>query len=601
VKLSDYLFAAIADAGVKHVFFLPGGGSMHLVDSLGRSERLEPVLMLHEQAATIAAEAYARVTGNLGVALVTTGPGGTNALTGAVGAWIESTPMLVVSGQVKRADLMGDKGVRQLGVQEVDIVSIVSPVTKMARLVTDPLGARGVVEEALHVARHGRPGPVWLDVPLDVQSADIDPATQTPFILDSEPEPDFSAVADLILEELRRAERPLILAGNGVRLAGGVDDLRRVVELTGVPLVTSRKNGIDILPADDPLYFGRPGSIAHRYANFAVQTADLIVVLGCRLDMMQVAYDWAAFGRNARKIMVDIDAHEIAKVSPPIDVPVVADVGPVLVAILAGLHRDGGFNSTHVEDLQRWVARCQTWKAAYPIVEERHRDLMDGVSTYVLAEELAARLTARDTVVIGSSGAGIESFMLAYSAPLGQRAFLTGGLGAMGFGLPASIGACLGANGARTILIDGDGGFQLNIQELATLHRLGLPIKIFVLDNDGYSSIRAMQRRHFEGNLVGADASSGLALPDILRLAEAYGIRTAHAANHAELRDVLDVALAGDDPVICSIAGFESEVAEPRVTSRLMPDGTIVSRPIEDLAPLLPPAELAAALGGEEL
>jgi acetolactate synthase I/II/III large subunit len=600
VKLSDYLFAAIADAGVKHVFFLPGGGSMHLVDSLGRSEGLEPVLMLHEQAATIAAEAYARVTGNLGVAVVTTGPGGTNALTGVAGAWIESTPMLVVSGQVKRADLMGDKGVRQLGVQEVDIVSIVSPITKFARLVTDALGVRAVVEEALHVARHGRPGPVWLDVPLDVQAADIDPATQTPFILEAEPALDLSAVADLVLDELRRAERPLILAGNGVRLAGGVDDLRRIVELTGVPLVTSRKNGIDMLPADHPLYFGRPGSIAHRYANFAVQTADLIVVLGCRLDMMQVAYDWAAFGRNARKIMVDVDANEIAKISPPIDVPVVADVGPVLEAILAGLDRDGGLNSTHVEELQRWLGRCQTWKAAYPIVEERHRDLVDGVSTYVLAEELAARLTATDTVVIGSSGAAIEAFMLAYSAPLGQRVFLTGGLGAMGFGLPASIGACLAAGGARTILIDGDGGFQLNIQELATLHRLGLPIKIFVLDNDGYGSIRAMQRRHFEGRLVGADASSGLVLPDVLRVAEAYGIRTAHAANHAELRDVLDVVLAGDDPVICSIVGLESEVAEPRVTSRLMPDGTIVSRPIEDLAPLLPPEELAVALRGEE-
>lgn len=600
MKLSDFVFQAIADAGVKHVFFLPGGGAMHLVDSLGRNGRVEPVVMLHEQAATIAAEAYARVTGNLGVALVTTGPGGTNALTGVAGAWIESTPMLVVSGQVKRADLMGDKGVRQLGVQEVDIVSIVKPVTKLARLVTDPLGARGVMEEALQVARHGRPGPVWLDVPLDVQAADIDPATQAPFIPEAEPALDVRPVADLILEEVRRAKRPLFLAGNGVRLAGGVGDLRRVVELSGVPLVTSRKNGIDILPADHPLYLGRPGSIAHRYANFAVQTADLIVVLGCRLDLMQVAYDWAAFGRNARKIMVDIDANEIAKVSPPIDVPVVADVGSVLEAIRDVLDRDGGLNSDHVEDLQRWVARGQRWKAAYPVVEDRHRDLADGVSTFVLAEELSTRLTASDTVVIGSSGAAIESFMLAYSAPLGQRAFLTGGLGAMGFGLPASIGACLAADGQRTVLIDGDGGFHLNLQELATLHRLGLPIKIFVLDNDGYGSIRAMQRRHFGGHLVGADASSGLELPDILRVADAYGIRTAQAASRAELQAVLDGVLAGNDPVICRITGSEHEVAEPRVTSRLMPDGTIVSRPIEDLAPLLPPEELAAALADEE-
>jgi acetolactate synthase-1/2/3 large subunit len=596
VKLSDYIFETIADAGVEHVFFLPGGGAMHLVDSLGRCPRLQPIVMLHEQAATIAAEAYSRVTGNLGVALVTTGPGGTNALTGVAGAWIESTPMMVVSGQVKRADLMGDKGVRQLGVQEVDIVSMARHVTKSACLVTDPLTVRAEVEAALYAARHGRPGPVWLDVPLDVQATEIDPATQIPFVPAPEPAVDAGAIAALILAELRAAERPLILAGNGVRLADAVENLRQVVELAGVPLVTSRKNGLDVLPGDHPLYFGRPGSVAHRYANFAVQTADLIVVLGCRLDLMQVAYDWAGFGRRARKIMVDIDEHEIAKVSPPIDVPVVADAGPVLTAILAGLHRDGGLGAAHAADRERWVQRCRAWRAAYPVVEQRHRDLVGSVSTYVLAEELAARLTATDTVVIGSSGAGIEAFMLAYSAPLGQRAFLTGGLGAMGFGLPAAIGACLAADGQRTVLVDGDGGFQLNIQELATLRHLSLPVKIFVLDNHGYGSIRAMQRRHFGGRLVGSDASSGLVLPDITRIAAAYGIRTAHAANHAALPHVLSDVLSGDDPVVCTIAGDEYEVPEPRVTSRILPDGSMESRPIEDLAPLLSPEELAAAL-----
>jgi acetolactate synthase-1/2/3 large subunit len=596
VKLSDYIFETIADAGVKHVFFLPGGGAMHLVDSLGRCSRLQPIVMLHEQAATIAAEAYSRVTGNLGVALVTTGPGGTNALTGVAGAWIESTPMVVVSGQVKRADLMGDKGVRQLGVQEVDIVSMARQVTKSACLVTDPLTVRAEVEAALYTARHGRPGPVWLDVPLDVQATEIDPAAQIPFVPAPEPAVDAGAIAELILDELREAERPLILAGNGVRLAGAVEQLRQVVELARVPLVTSRKNGIDVLPGNHPLYFGRPGSVAHRYANFAVQAADLIVVLGCRLDLMQVAYDWAGFGRRARKIMVDIDEHEIAKVSPPVDVPVVADAGAVLGAVLAGLRRDGGLGVAHAADRERWIQRCRVWKAAYPIVQQRHRDLVGAASTYVLAEELAARLTAADTVVIGSSGAGIEAFMLAYSAPLGQRAFLTGGLGAMGFGLPASIGACLAAGSGRTVLVDGDGGFQLNIQELATLRRLSLPVKIFVLDNHGYSSIRSMQRRHFEGRLVGSDPSSGLVLPDLIRLATAYGIRTAHAASNSDLPDVLRDVLSGADPVICTIAVDEYEVPEPRVTSRVLPDGSMESRPIEDLAPLLSPEELAEAL-----
>ena len=321
MKLSDYVFEAVADAGVRHVFYLPGGGAMHLVDSLGRSDRLEPVLMLHEQAAAIAAEAYARVTGNLGAVLVTTGPGGTNALTGVAGAWIESTPMLVVSGQVKRADLMGDRGVRQFGPQEVDIIRVAGPITKAAVQLVDPGQARPSVEGLLHTARDGRPGPVWLDVPLDVQAAQIEPAAQEPFDAPPKASPDADSIAARIIDELERAKRPVILAGNGVRLAKAVEQLREVVERSGVPLLTSRRNGIDMLPADHPLYFGRPGSMAPRYANWALQTADLIVIIGCRLDPVQVAYDWAGFGRNARKVMVDIDEHEIAKITPPIDVP----------------------------------------------------------------------------------------------------------------------------------------------------------------------------------------------------------------------------------------------------------------------------------------
>ena len=595
MKLSDYVFDAVADAGVRHVFYLPGGGAMHLVDSLGRSNRLEPVLMLHEQAAAIAAEAYARVTGNLGAVLVTTGPGGTNALTGVAGAWIESTPLLVVSGQVKRADLMGDRGVRQFGPQEVDIVKVAGPITKAAVQLVDPGRARKSVEGLLHTARDGRPGPVWLDVPLDVQAAQIEPAAQEPFRAPSKASPDADSIAAMISDELERAKRPVILAGNGVRLAKAVEQLREVVERSGVPLLTSRRNGIDVLPADHPLYFGRPGSMAPRYANWALQTADLIVIIGCRLDPVQVAYDWSGFGRNARKVMVDIDEHEIAKITPPIDVPVVADAGPVLRALAERLSGHGVPDDVAAAR-EAWAERCRDWRARYPVMEARHRDLPDRVSTYVLADALSSRLPATDTMVIGSSGAAIETFMLAYSAPLGQRAFLTGGLGAMGFGLPAAIGASLGANRGRTVLVDGDGGFQLNIQELATLHRLGLPVKVFVLDNQGYASIRASQRRHFDGRLVGADASSGLEIPDIVAIAEAYGLRTARVSRHADLPRVLGEVLAGDDPVICVVDGDPDEIAEPRSTSQVLPDGSMASRPLEDLAPLLDPRVLAKEL-----
>lgn len=596
MKVSDYLVGAVADAGVEHVFFLPGGGAMHLVDSLGSCPRLSPVLLLHEQAAAIAAEAYARVSGNLGVALVTTGPGGTNALTGVAGAWIESTPMLVISGQVKRADLMGDRGVRQLGVQEVDVIGLAGHITKVAHLMTDPSTVRADVEGALYYARHGRPGPVWLDVPLDVQAIDIDPAGQAAFNPPSGSQLDLGRAATTILDEIERAERPLILAGNGVRLSGAVEDLRRLVRRTGVPLVTSRKNGLDFLPLDDPHYFGRPGSIAHRFANFAVQSADLIIVLGCRLDLMQVAYDWSGFGRGARKVMVDIDEHEVAKISPPIDVPIIGDVGAVLARVLEALETRGGLSSDRAPERERWVERCRRWKQSFPVIEARHRDIDGSVSTYVLAEHMSTRLAASDTVVVGSSGAGIEAFMLAYSAPLGQRAFLTGGLGAMGFGLPASIGACLAAGRQRTILVDGDGGIQLNIQELATLRRLALPVKIFVLDNNGYGSIRNMQRRHFNGRVVGSDSASGLLLPDLTRLAAAYDIRTVRVASHSNLPAALDEVLSGDDPVLCVVTSDESEVPEPRVTSRILPDGSMQSRAFEDLAPLLTPDELEAAL-----
>ncbi len=594
MKLSDYVFEAVADAGVEHVFFLPGGGAMHLVDSLGKCERLQPVLMLHEQAAAIAAEAYARVTGNLGVVLVTTGPGGTNALTGVAGAWIESTPLLVISGQVKRADLMGDRGVRQFGPQEVAITRGAAPITKAAVQLLDPERARSSVEGLLHTARDGRPGPVWLDVPLDVQAAQINPVAQRGFVAPVPTAADAEAIANRILDELNQSQRPVILAGNGVRLAKAINPLRQVVERSGVPLLTSRRNGIDVLPGDHPLYFGRPGSMAPRYANWALQTADLVVVVGCRLDPVQVAYDWAGFGRNARKVMLDIDEHEIAKITPPVDVALVADAGPVLNALAAPL-------PTHPlppagdPPPARGGERCRDWKARYPVIEPRHRQLSDRVSTYVLAEALSLRLSAADTMVIGSSGAAIETFMLAYSAPLGQRTFLTGGLGAMGFGLPASIGACLGANNGRTVLVDGDGGFQLNIQELATLHRLGLPVKVFVLDNLGFASIRSSQRRHF-GNLVGADATSGLELPDITRVAEAYGLRTARVSRHADLPRVLDEVLAGDDPVICVVDGDPDEIAEPRSTSRVLPDGSMESLPLEDLAPLLDPGVLRAEL-----
>jgi acetolactate synthase I/II/III large subunit len=558
---------------------------MHLVDSLGRCRRIQPVCMLHEQAAAIAAEAYARVTEDLGVVLVTSGPGGTNAITGIAGAWIESTPCLVISGQAKRSDLMGNSGVRQMGVQEVDIVSMVKPITKYAVTVTDPASMRYHLEKALFLARHGRPGPVWIDIPLDVQAVEIEPdqlqgfdsselaSTYDPTVLPGK--------VDRALEMINQSERPIVLAGNGVRLARAVNEFRQFVKELGLPVLTSRTNGLDLMPFSDSLYVGRPGAFASRGANFALQNSDCLLVLGCRLDPVQTGYDHANFARAARKIMVDIDPAEIGKMHTPIALAVQADVGDFLREALRQRSK------IRQKDRSAWHLRCQDWKQKYHVVLPEHRSLPRYVSTYLFGELLSNELDANEQVVLCSSGAAIEIFMLAFQAKEGQRAFLTGGLGAMGFGLPAAIGACLAGNGKKTICIDGDGGFQLNIQELATLARLRLPVKIFILNNQGYASIWTMQRNHFSGRLVGADASSGLALPDLIRVARAYGLETATIRNHKGLSGKIRRLIDTSAPLICDVMIDPEEIRMPCVSTSVRPDGSLYSKPLEDLWPFL--------------
>lgn len=592
MKLSDYVIKKLAETGTKHVFYLPGGGAMHLVDSLGSSNDIEPVCCLHEQAAAIAAEAYSRVTGGIGVALVTTGPGGTNAITGLAGAWIESTPCVFISGQVKRADLMGDSGVRQMGPQEVDIVSVVRPLTKLAVCVLDPATIRHDLEQALHLARSGRPGPVWLDIPLDVQAAQIEPEQLPGFDPAMLPADVNTATldhwADQTIELLNAAERPVVLVGNGVRLAGALAELREWIELLGAPVLTTRTNGLDILPADHPLYFGRPGSMAPRGANFTLQNCDCLLILGARLDPVQCGYNHANFARAARKIMVDIDGAEIRKMRTPVDVPAVADAGTFLRALLTRR------KSLARRDHSAWLGRCRDWKARYPLVLPEHRNLPARVSTYHLSDVISDILAPEDLFVCGSSGTGIEIFMMCYRAKQGQRAFLTGGLGAMGFGLPAAIGACIASGGKRTMLVDGDGGFLLNVQELAVLAQRQLPVKIFVLNNLGYLSIRSMQRNHFAGRLVGSDGASGLPTTDLVRIGDAFGVSTARIESHDGLADQVRRVLETPGPVLCDVQITPDEVRMPTLSSSVRADGSIFSRPLEDLWPFLPREEFRA-------
>lgn len=587
MKLSDYVMEFVAAKGVKHVFMLPGGGAMHLNESLGRRADIEFISNLHEQAAAIAAEGYAKLTNNLGVVMVTTGPGGTNALTGVASAWLDSMPVLVISGQVKRADLKRDSGVRILGVQEIDIVSIVDSITKYAVTIEDPSTIRYHLEKAVHLAQSDRRGPVWIDIPLDVQAAQIDPA-QLPGFSPPAKSSDGSLLAKVgeLMGLLNSSERPVIVAGNGIRAAGAVRDFRQAVEALHVPVLTTWL-GLDLLPDDDPFFAGRPGSIAPRGANFALQNADLMIVIGARLDMALTGYAHDKLARQAVKVMVDIDEAEIRKMRTAVHLPVVADAGEFLRTL--NRHVDQ-FGVTRHDD---WVRRCQEWRVRYPIVQPEYRELREGVSTYCLSEAVSAELDDDDIVVSGSSGSGIELFLLAFQVKQNQRVLHSRGLGAMGFGLPASLGACLGAGGRRTICVEGDGSFQMNAQELETMRRLQLPIKVFVINNDGYASIRTSQDNYFQ-HRVAADPSSGLTLPDVKMIAGAYGIPALAITNQQDLRSKVREVIETPGPVVCEVIAPPEEQRAPRLSSMQRPDGSMVSKPLEDLWPFLDREEFRA-------
>jgi acetolactate synthase-1/2/3 large subunit len=592
VKVSDWVFTAFANAGVKHVFMLTGGGAMHLNDSLGQERRIEYVCTSHEQAAAMAAESYAKVTGGLGVCLVTAGPGGTNAITGVAGAYLDSTPMLVLSGQAKRADLKGRSGVRQMGVQEVDIVSMVAPITKYAVTIMEPADIRYHFEKAVHLALNGRPGPVWLDLPLDVQGATIDERSLRGYDPDEDAvgglasAPELSAAVRRTIDLLNAAERPVVLIGNGVRLAGARAAMRALVERLQVPVLTTWP-AHDLVPDDHPLMVGRPGPLAPRGANFTLQNADWLLALGARLDLVVTGYAPQHFARAAQKIVVDIDAAELRKLQGTIALGVHANAKDFIDEMTRQL------DAVRACDRSAWAARWRDWRTRYPVVLPEYRGLPDGVSTYVLAEAIGDASASDDVIVSGSSGSAIELFCLAVRLKEGQRLFLTTALGAMGNGLPGLIGACLANGRRRTIGVDGDGGLQLNIQELETARRLALPIKLFVANNDGYASIRTSQSRYF-GRLAGADATSGVTLPPLRKIAEAFGLPYARIDSDRDLTARVRELLDRPGPVVVEVMMPREEPRAPALSSMRKPDGSMVSKPLEDLAPFLPREEFRA-------
>jgi acetolactate synthase I/II/III large subunit len=589
IKLSHYVAGKLADWGVRHVFLIPGGGAMHLNDSFGREPRIRYFCNHHEQASAMAAECYARVTGRTGVVNVTTGPGGINALNGVFGAWTDSVPMLVISGQVKRETCMATTGmrrIRQLGDQEVDIVRMAGGITKYAVLVDDPESIRYHLERAWFLAAAGRPGPCWLDIPVDVQSARIEENGLRGY--DSEEDAlhwDRETVAGQCRETIARlaaAERPVLMAGTGVRAAQALEEFREVARRLAIPVTTAWTH--DLIATDDPLFCGRPGTIGQRAGNFTVQNADALLVLGSRLNIRQVSYNWASFARNAFLMQVDVDAAELDKPTVRPNLPVHCDLKVFLQEMLRQLP-----GSYRAERHASWLSWCRERVKRYPVVQEKHRGTAGPANPYHFIEELFAALAGDDVVICGNAAACIVPYQAA-RLQVGQRLISNSGAASMGHDLPAAVGAAVGREGKRVICLAGDGSIQLNLQELQTVAHHQLPVKIFVLDNGGYLSIRQTQANFF-GKLVGESPASGISFPDLTKVAAAYGLPAMRIESSSDFPS-MKTMLEAPGPVLCQVRLDPAQEFEPRLKSRQLADGRLVSPNLEDMYPFLSPEEM---------
>lgn len=585
IKFSDYVFQILEKKGIKHAFMLPGGGAMHLDDSIGKSN-IEYICFLHEQGAAIAAEAYAQHTNTPGLVLVTSGPGATNAITGVTAGWIDSTPMIIISGQSKREDLVGNKGVRQIGSQEVQIIPMVKSITKYAVQILEPETIRYHLEKAYYEATTGRPGPVWLDIPLDVQAAMLDEQDLKGYEPEQKAEKNIAEVITRTIELLKQSEKPLILAGNGIKLADATELLYHLMETMQIPVETTWKT-IDMFGEDDALYVGHPGIMGDRGANLILQEADLILSVGCRLDTSITAFNDKNFGKCAKKVVIDIDENEIRRMGVDKEVAVACDAKVFLQKLLFQIENNQDtFNLIEKKNIwQQWIAYGKELRAKYPVVTEEHGQTKDYVSAYYFIGRLCELLRDDDVIVPESSGGAGEITYQAFRLKKGQKMKNAAGLGSMGFGLPYAIGSSIANDRRRTILINGDGAFQLNIQELETLHRLQLPVKMFIWNNDGYASIRSMQRNNFQGHYVASEAGSGLTMPDISKVAEAYGFKSYRIHNNKELDKMLPEIMADDELLLCELMVLPEETVSPRVKAIVGENGKMTSGPLENMWP----------------
>lgn len=601
IRLADYIANFLADRGVTDCFTVVGGGAMHLNDAFGHNDRIHCTYNHHEQASAIAAEAYARLNNKIAALCVTTGPGGTNAITGVVGGWLDSIPMFVISGQVKYtttaryAEQFTDGlPLRAVGDQEFDITKAISCMCKYSAMLEDINDIRYMLEKAWHLATTGRPGPVWLDIPVNYQGSYIetdDLKGYDPTDDDGElpPKIDDNTIK-IILRKIKNAKRPVIYAGGGIRLSGGYKAFKKASKLLGVPVVTYW-NSIDVIEDNDPLYCGRGGNMGDRPGNFAVQNSDLLLTVGTRISIRQVGYDYGTWARAAEVIMVDIDKAEMKKPTIHVDMPVWADAKDFLEAVI----RNVSDENAPVFGGNDWRRQCLEWKEKYPVVLPRHKEENGTTANvYAFIKYLADQLPENSLTAV-SNGACCVAGHQCWTIKHGSRFIINSAIASMGYGLPAAVGLCVSGKKQDTICLEGDGSIMMNLQELQTIVTNKLPIKLFLINNSGYHSIRITQNNLFKDHTkVGIGPESGdLSFPKFENIAKAFGFPYFSARSNAEMQDAVKKTLANDGYAFCEIFTDTKQVWEPKSSTKRLPDGTLVSPPLEDLAPFLDRDELA--------
>ena len=609
IRVADYIATRCVEAGARHVFLVTGGGAMHLNDAFGRNRSLTPVCFHHEQGAAIAAESYYRATNRLAVLNVTTGPGGINALNGVYGAYTDSLGMLVISGQVKRETYLRNYPIplRQLGDQEIDIVSMVNPIVKYATVLQDPSRVREVMDKAIYLATSGRPGPVWVDVPIDVQGALVDVnalvgcdvSNTAELLKDQDITPNtmnelallgtqnVNNAIDVIIQKLLESKRPVLFAGNGVRISGMHTEFLEIADRLMIPVVTGW-NAHDILTNDNPCYAGRPGTVGDRAGNFAVQNADFVLVLGCRLNIRQVSYNWKSFAARAWVAMVDVDAAELEKPTLSINLKVHADLKQFLPCLTTALE-----NTPPQPAHKGYMDWCKARVDRYPTVLPEYKEPLSPINPYHFTEILFNTLRSDDVVIAGNGSACVISFQAA-TLKKGQRLYTNSGSASMGYDLPAALGACLALNRQRIICLAGDGSLMMNLQELQTMVGYNLPVKVIVLNNDGYHSIRQTQRAYFPDNMLGVGPTDGVTLPDFVKLGEALGIQSVRITKISDWSTPEITAIMNStEPGLIEVMLDTNQPFSPKLASRKLDDGTMVSPALDDMAPFLSREELA--------